>query len=177
LERVDSEFDFVLLARKQVTDAMSRWIKNVSLADASTDDEFDLLLAWTVASDGGCLREIILQAFGFPFEFDVGLLAGLEGRVGKLADRAFAGTGLEPNLCIGFADVFEDKFMGTFGSLHHHSEIELGPVDDGDPTDFLSGELLDFRLDRVATRLGRHPLGASHEVLYPGETPVVIELG
>jgi hypothetical protein len=67
--------------------------------------------------------------------------------------------------------------MGTFGSLHHHPEIEFGPVDDGDPTDFLSGELLDFRLDRVATRLGRNPFGASHEVLYPGETPVVIELG
>jgi hypothetical protein len=177
LERIDSELDFVLLARKQIADAMGRWIKNVSLADASTDDEFDLLLAWTVASDGGCLREIILQAFGFPFEFDVGLLAGLEGRVGKLADRAFAGTGLEPNLCIGFADVFEDKFMGTFGSLHHHSEIEFSPVDNGDPSDLLRGELLDFRLDRIATRLGRNPFGASHEVLYPGETPVVIELG
>ena len=67
--------------------------------------------------------------------------------------------------------------MGTFGSLHHHSEIEFGPVDDGDLADFSRVELLNFRLDRIATRLGRNAFGASHEVLYPRETPVVIELG
>ena len=78
------------------------------------------------------------------------MLIGFERRFGEFPNGTLAGAGFEPNLRVGLADVLEDEFVGSLGSFHHESEVQFGPVDDGDLANFLSRQLFDLGANRFS---------------------------